>query len=115
VEIAEILSLNEFEVARIVFSLTTAGLLHEVTGAKRTFKEIVDEGFFKQLAENFTEVMGPIGPVIIEDEIRLMGEARDAFPQSKAAELVERVSLEIADSSKRMDFQKKMVQVLKGS
>lgn len=115
VEIAEILSLNEFEVARIVFSLTTAGLLHEVTGAKRTFKEIVDESFFQQLTENFTEVMGPIGPVIIEDEIKLMGEVRDAFPQAKAAELVERVSLEIADSTKRMDFQKKMVQVLKGS
>lgn len=113
-EIAELLGLPEFEVARIVYGLTTAGLLHEVTGAKRTFKEIVEEGFFGELIKNFTEVMGPIGPVIIEDEIKLMGEARDAFPQAKAAELVERVSLEISDSAKRADFQKKMVQVLKG-
>jgi hypothetical protein len=114
-DIAEVLNLNEFEVARIVYSLATAGLLYEVTGVKKTFKEIVEESFFGQLTENFTEVMGPIGPVIIEDEIKMMGEARDAFPQSKAAELVERVSLEIADGAKRAAFQKKMVQVLKGS
>ncbi|MFN2144754.1 MAG: DUF4388 domain-containing protein [Anaerolineales bacterium] len=114
-EIAEVLSLNEFDVARIIYSLTTAGLMHEVTGVKRSFKEIVDESFFEQLTENFTEVMGPIGPVIIEDEIKMMGEARDAFPRSKAAELVERTSLEISDGAKRADFQKKMVLVLKGS
>jgi hypothetical protein len=113
-EIAGILGLNEFDVARIVYSLTTAGLMSEVTDVKRTFKEIVQESFFEALTENFTEVMGPIGPVIIDDEINLMGEARDAFPQAKAAELVERVSLEISDGSKRADFQRKMVQVLKG-
>jgi hypothetical protein len=89
--------------------------MHEVTDVKRSFKEIVDESFFEQLTENFTEVMGPIGPVIIEDEIKMMGEARDAFPRAKAAELVERVSLEISNGAKRADFQKKMVLVLKGS
>ncbi len=114
-DIAEALDLQEFEVAKIVYSLTTAGLLHEVSDVQRTFKEIVEESFFEVLADNFTEVMGPIGPVIIEDEIKLMGEARDAFPQAKAAELVERVSLEIVDSRKRAEFQKKMVLVLKGS
>lgn len=113
-EISEILDLHDFEVAKIIYSLTTAGLLHEVAGAQRTFKEVVQESFFEELTTNFTEVMGPIGPVIIDDEIELMGEARDAFPQAKAAELVERVSLEISDSGKRADFQKKMVQVLKG-
>lgn len=68
----------------------------------------------KNLTENFNEVIGPIGPVIIEDEIKLMGETRDAFPQSKAAELVERISLEISNDGKRADFQKKMVSLLRG-
>jgi hypothetical protein len=113
-EIAEILSLHEFDVARIIFSLTTAGLLHEITNAAFLNREIVNDEFFTQLTSLFTEVMGPIGPVIIDDEIRLLGEDRAAFPQGKAAELVERISLEIANGEKRAQFQKQMVAVLRG-
>jgi hypothetical protein len=58
--------------------------------------------------------MGPIGPVIIDDEIKMLGEDRNAFPREKAAELVERVSLEISNSDKRAQFQKQMVLVLRG-
>lgn len=114
VEIGEILSLNEFDVARIIYSLTTAGLLHEVIGTTRKFREIADESFFATMTELFTEVMGPIGPVIIEDEIRLLGEEKNAFPQEKTAELVERISLEIFDNKKRAEFQKQMVALLRG-
>jgi hypothetical protein len=114
VEISEILSLHEFEVARIIFSLTIAGLLHEVTEAAFKNREIVDDEFFTQLTSIFTEVMGPIGPVIIDDEIRLLGEDRAAFPQEKASELVERISLEITNGEKRAQFQKQMVAVLRG-
>ena len=113
VEIGNILDLHEFEVARIIYSLTTAGLLHEVSGAKKEFREIVDESFFVQLNNLFTDVMGPIGPIIVDEEIILLGEDPASFPQTKAAELVERVSLEIADSSKRAEFQKQMVLVLR--
>ncbi len=114
VEIGEILELNEFDVARIIYSLTTAGLLHEVVGGGRKFREIADESFFETLSEIYTEIMGPIGPIIIEDEIRLLGEDQSAFPQEKMAELVERISLEIADNKKRADFQKRMVVLLRG-
>jgi len=114
IEIGEILGLHEFEVAKIVYSLTTAGLMQEVTDAKTIFRDIVDEAFFEKLSETFTEVMGPIGPVIIEDEIQLLGEDRNAFPQDKVSELVERISMEIVDSKKRAQFQKEMVSILRG-
>jgi hypothetical protein len=114
IEIGELLELNEFDVARIIYSLTTAGLLQEVVGGRQQFREIADESFFEQLSDIYTEIMGPIGPIIIEDEIKLLGEDRNAFPQEKTAELVERISLEIADSKKRADFQKQMVSHLRG-
>ncbi len=113
IEIGEILNLHEFEVARIIYSLTTAGLLHEVAGGKTAFREIVSEVFFEKLSMIFTEIMGPMGPIIIDDEIKLLGEERTAFPQNKAAELVERISLEIVDGAKRAQFQKEMVLVLR--
>jgi hypothetical protein len=114
VEIGELLGLHEFDVARIIYGLTTAGLLHEVIGVPQQFREIVDEAFFENLSSIYTEIMGPIGPIIIEDEIKLLGEDRNAFPQEKTAELVERISLEIADNKKRADFQKRMVSHLRG-
>ncbi len=114
IEIGEILGLHEFEVAKIVYSLTIAGLMHEITDAKATYRDIVDETFFINLSDAFIDVMGPMGPVIIDDEIRMLGEDRTAFPQDKAAELVERVSLEISDNAKRAQFQKQMVAFLKG-
>ena len=114
IEIGEILELNEFDVARIIYSLTTAGLLHEVVGGGTKFKDIADETFFETLSEVFTEIMGPIGPIIIEDEIKLLGEDISAFPRYKTAELVERISLEIADNKKRAGFQKQMVMHLRG-
>ena len=114
IDIAEILDLHEFEVAKIVFSLTTAGLMHEVENAKALSREIADEVFFEQLTFIFTEVMGPLAPMIIDDEIRLLGEAKATFPQGKAAELVERISMEISDGAKRAQFQKQMVSVLRG-
>ena len=113
VEIGEILGLPEFEVARIIYSLTSAGLLHEVQEARASFREAVDSAFLDQLTQVFTDVMGPIGPVIIEDEIKLLGEDPGAFPREKVAELVERISLEISDSAKRAQFQKDMVTIIK--
>lgn len=112
-EIGDLLGLPEFEVARIVYGLTSSGLLHEVADAKTAFRDIVDESFFVKLSEAFTEIMGPMGPVIIDDEIQLLEEDRKAFPRDRAAELVERVSLEISDNPKRAKFQLQMVAVLK--
>jgi hypothetical protein len=114
IDIAAILELHEFEVAKIVFSLITAGLLHEVDRVYAKSQAAVSDAFFEQLTEFFTDVMGPLGPMIIDDEIRLLGEDRAAFPQDKAAELVERISLEIANGAKRAQFQKQMVAVLRG-
>jgi len=70
IEIAEILELNEFEVAKIIFSLTIAGLLHEVDHVY-VKGQTAGDAFFEQLTEYFTDVMGPLGPMIIDDEIRL--------------------------------------------
>lgn len=112
IDIAAILELHEFEVAKIVFSLTTAGLLHEVDHVY-VKSQAAGDAFFEQLSEYFTDVMGPLSPMIIDDEIRLLGEERASFPQDKAAELVERISMEIADGAKRAQFQKQMVAVLR--
>jgi hypothetical protein len=111
-DVAEILELDEFDVAKIIFSLVTAGLLHEAAEPTARYQNLVAEDFFPRLTEAYTEILGPMGPVIIDDEVAAMGESREAFPQQKAAELVERMSLEIADDGKRTEFQRLMLELL---
>jgi hypothetical protein len=104
---------NEYEIAKILYSLTKAGLLEVGEEKEKTTGEILSDSFFETLHEEFTDILGPLGPVIIEDEIHALGEAKDRFPRNRAAELVERLSEEITEGKKRILFQKVMLEALK--
>ncbi len=72
----------------------------------------VDGAFFTQMEHELTRVMGPIAPLIIDDEVAALGADRDAFPRDRMAELVEKVSSEIADGGKRASFQQAMLKAI---
>lgn len=74
----------------------------------------INGDFFSRLNGEFTEVMGPLGRMIIDDEIAALGEARESFPRDRLAELVERVSAKIEGQDKRARFQQIMLDVLRG-
>jgi predicted regulator of Ras-like GTPase activity (Roadblock/LC7/MglB family) len=74
----------------------------------------IDGGFFAQLSDEFAEVMGPLGPVIIDNEIAALGETRESFPRDRLPELVERLSPRIEDQDKRARFKEIMLDVLGG-
>jgi hypothetical protein len=112
-EIAEALDRNEFTVAKVLYGLTTAGLLEMGEKPKAPPKPTVNGGFFARLDEEFVDVLGPLGPVIIDDEITAMHETRESFPREKVAELVERVSAEIEDEDKQVRFQQIMLDMLR--
>ncbi|MBW2058350.1 MAG: DUF4388 domain-containing protein [Deltaproteobacteria bacterium] len=112
-EIARELETSEIEAARRLYRLSASGLIEMVEAAVRSPKRIVGKGFFDILRQELTWVMGPMAPVIIEDQVADMDEKISAFPRSRAAELVEAVSMDISDEAKRIDFQKKMLEILK--
>ncbi|MDZ7844440.1 MAG: DUF4388 domain-containing protein [Anaerolineales bacterium] len=114
-DIAEILEMDEFDTAKMVYSLVTAGLLQEEARTNVAQQELMGESFFERLQSEFTEIMGPLAPVIIEDEISMLGETRKNFPRRKAAELVERISLEIQNEEQRTRFQGTMLNELNAS
>jgi hypothetical protein len=76
-------------------------------------EKMMGREFFKKVDGELAKALGPIASVIVDDQIAEMGEQRDAFPQDKAAELVEAVSSEIADEGKRIRFQRSMLEVLR--
>ena len=70
--------------------------------------ESVNGNFLNELIRELNRMIGPAGSVVVEDEIDALKETRDRFPKSRAAELVERVSLVIHDGSKRARFKQVM-------
>ncbi len=114
-DLSRILGRNEFEIAKILYSLTKAGLLEVGEEKEKPTAETVSGEFFETLLDEFTDILGPLGPVIIEDEIKSLGEQRDQFPRHKAAKLVERLSEEIEEDKKRAHFQKVILETLKSA
>ena len=72
----------------------------------------VDGTFFAQMEHELTRVMGPVATLIIDDEVADLGTDKGSFPRDRAAELVEKVSLEIADEGKRASFQQIMLEAI---
>ncbi len=65
--------------------------------------------FFERMTRAATEAMGPMANLILVDQISELGESRNAFPQAKLAELIQRVSGEILNETMRARFQKAMI------
>jgi capsular exopolysaccharide synthesis family protein len=70
----------------------------------------VSRSFVDQLISRFTEMVGPMGPLIVRDQIVNMGESVDSFPRSRLGELLEIISQDILDQELRMSFARSMIQ-----
>lgn len=112
-EIARELGLNGIETAKKLYRLLTAGLIEVAAAPVRPPKRIVGRTFFNTVQQELTLVLGPMAPVLIEEQVADMDETISAFPRERAAELVEGISMEISDEQKRVDFQKRMLEILK--
>jgi hypothetical protein len=113
-EIADAMGLDEFSASRVLAGLVATGLLEAKARPGVAAGPSLNGNFFTRLDEEFVEVVGPLGPVIIDDEIADMGETREYFPRDKVAELVERISADIDGESKKARFQQIMLDLLRG-
>jgi hypothetical protein len=112
-EIAGELGMSEIETAKKIYRLLAADLIEVAEAPVHSPRRIVGRAFFNTMQQELTLVMGPMAPVIIEDQVADMDETISVFPGDRAAELVEGISMEISDEAKRVDFQKKMLEILK--
>jgi hypothetical protein len=75
----------------------------------QTGPAVVDGDFIRHLVTAFSNAIGPIANVIIEDEIEAMGYTIERFPSVHAAELVDLLAHEIKRPEKRTVFQTDML------
>jgi type II secretory pathway predicted ATPase ExeA len=68
----------------------------------------VPAGFLNTLAAALTDAMGPMSKIVLRDQIKILGESSERFPQTKVDMLLESVSREILDEGMRTQFRRQM-------
>jgi hypothetical protein len=112
-EIARELKISEIETAKKLYRLLSAKLIETAERPRQSPKRVIGRAFFDIVLKELVWVMGPMAQVVMEDHIADMGEEISAFPKERAAELVEGISHEISNEGKRIEFQKRMVEILR--
>ncbi len=112
-EIAQNLRIDVALTARVATSLVEAGLLELAPGSAAPPPPVVPNAFFDFVTRELTRVLGPIASIILEDEMIAFGETREQFPRERIAELIERLSAEIRDETKRLHFQQIMLDAIR--
>lgn len=66
----------------------------------------VPESFLVSLRETLIDAMGPMGKVILSEQVKHLGASMDRFPRDKIGSLIDSLSREIFDPSSRDRFRK---------
>ena len=109
-EIAEILRIPFAYTAKVIFNLHKSGLVEIVNPSSRPLGDVVPPPLFERLTTILMEVMGPMAPLVLRDQIDSLGESQDSFPESKLDELIGLISKEISDGKLRNKFEESMLQ-----
>ncbi len=108
-QVAQSLNMNLRQLREILNRLYK---LHLCETAKEAVPKL-SKSFFQFLSAELSRAMGPIADVVIEDEIREMGEKQARFPAHRAAELVDLLARQILREERKVAFQQAMVRKLR--
>jgi hypothetical protein len=112
-EIATNLKAESSMVQKAAEDLYRLGLVQEGTETDEPARPTVDSSFFEQIESEFVKIIGPFGPILIDDELSKLGVTRQSFPRDKVAELVERLSGHVTDEARRLRFQQVMLEAIR--
>lgn len=112
-EIAKNLNMDEATTITIADALFKSKILEIAPGSALPSSDSVGADFFAEATRELAKAMGPLASIVIEDEIAALGERADDFPRDKLADLVERVSEVIKDNTKRVNFQRSMLEAIR--
>jgi hypothetical protein len=109
-EIAEMLRIPFAYIAKVIFSLCQAGLAEPAGANAKSVADIVPPALLNRVASILTEVIGPMAPLVLRDQIEAMGESPSSLPEAKLDELVSLIGREISDGKLKNKFEESMFQ-----
>ena len=109
-EIAEMLRIPFAYIAKVIFSLCQGGLAEPAGAIAKSVADVVPPALLNRVASILTEVIGPMAPLVLRDQIEAMGESPSSLPEAKLDELVSLIGREISDGKLKNKFEESMFQ-----
>jgi hypothetical protein len=106
------LSIGEEESLAIFHELYKKNLI-EIVVQDDVEEKLAGEEFFQNLENILVKIIGPVAVYIINDVLWELNETREKFVIEKIPSLTESISREILDETKRVQFQKDMLKLIK--
>jgi DNA-binding transcriptional regulator YhcF (GntR family) len=88
--------------------LLEQGLIESV----RKAAALVDNSFLPSVRMNLARIIGPMADIVVEDSVAELKLDAAGIPVEQAAELINRVALEIPSEDGRIRFKKAMIAIL---
>ncbi len=111
-EIADSLAFSLDEAILLFSGLYSKGLVDFVS-ADKVKQSLVPIDFFKKVENELVRIIGPVANFVIDDVLWAMDEKKETFQTDKIAELIEAITEEIPDDTKKLAFQKQMLDLIK--
>ncbi|HEU4344349.1 MAG TPA: DUF4388 domain-containing protein [Candidatus Binatia bacterium] len=111
-EVADLLRIPYAYTAKVIFNLYQSALVEVVTPAAKAAAERVPAALFERLTHILMDIMGPMAPLVLRDQIAALGETPENFPESRLDELIGLLGREISDGKLRNKFEESALQEL---
>ena len=108
-DVAELLRIPFAYAAKVIYSLHKAGLV-ALTPVAKPAVEFVPAALLSRVTHILTDMIGPMAPLVLRDQIESLGESADSLPESKLEELITLIGQEISDGKLKSRFEELMVQ-----
>ena len=109
-EIAEILRIPFAYIAKVLFNLYQSGLIEAVTAPAKPVADLVPIALLDRLSVILTEVIGPMAPLVMRDQVEALGATSNNLPETKLDDLISLIGKEISDSKQRNKFEESIYQ-----
>jgi hypothetical protein len=109
-EVAELLHIPFAYTAKVIYNLHKSGLVELATPVSKPLADLVPPALLNRVTGILTEVIGPMAPLVLKDQIKALGESPDSLPEAKLDDLITLIGREISDGKLKNKFEESMFQ-----
>lgn len=109
-DVAEMLRIPFAYTAKVIYNLHKSGLVELAAPVSKPVAELVPPALLTRVTGILTEVIGPMAPLVLKDQIEALGESPDSLPEAKLDDLITLIAREIGDGKLKNKFEESMFQ-----
>src|SRR5688500_20126351 len=90
--------------AKVIYNLHKSGLVELATPVSKPVADLVPRALLNRVTGILTEVIGPMAPLVLKDQIEALGESPDSLPETKLDDLITLIKIGRASCRGRVEY-----------